>query len=245
MLTQLLQSCSFLDVHLAIVVQIQKGGYDPDVGHEEVHERTFDFSHLIDSSNLPIELPELKVDYKSQLIGNSKKFLNPEDPVREEEEGNEATTSERWYHQAVLIVWPKNNTNRFYFKFNFDSMLSRLEGKAFSRSTNLLPSKEESIEHLRKLLDFCNFEPRRTWRQRDVDSSSEDKALRLLKLCTHLNAKAEGLLLLDMVAKEEGIRDEQVAEAIAEFECRVAGKFNPFNIYSYLLHVNDCIIDCL
>ena len=71
-------------------------------------------------------------------------------------------------------------------------------------------------------MNFFNFEPsRNSWKQRDNEDS--DKALRLLKLCIHLNAKAEGLLLLELVGKEEGIRDEQVSEAIAEFECSVAG----------------------
>lgn len=189
---------------------------------------------------MPIELPKLKVDYKSQLVGNSKKFLNPEDPVREEEDqlGNEATTSERWYHQAVLIAWPRNNTSHFYFKFNFDSMLSRLEGQVLSRPCDVLSNKEESIEHLRKLLNFFNFEPRRnSWKQRDNEDS--DKALRLLKLCIHLNAKAEGLLLLELVGKEEGIRVEQVSEAIAEFECSVAGNLN------YLVSFECFFLFCL
>ena len=215
LLAQLLQSCSFLDVHLSIVVQRISGGYDPDDGHEEVHERSFDLCHLINSINIPIELPGLEIDYKTQLIGESSRFLKPKDPIREEEDqmGNEATSVERWYHQAVLIAWPKYRTSRIYLKYNFDSILALLEGQVISKQE--LVNKEESIEELRKLLKFC------IWN--GSASSDSDRAYRLLILCTYLKARPEGLSLLDVFGKKEGICDDRVAEAIAEFECRVAG----------------------
>ena len=55
---------------------------------------------------------------------------------------------------------------------------------------------------------------------------SGELTARLLRLCTVLNAREEGLSLLKVLADNgEGVRTNQVAQAIADFECQITGNF--------------------
>ena len=222
LLAQLLQSFSFLDVHLAVIVQkITKNEDDED---EEYIERDFEIGNWVNSNNTLIELEGLRLNYQSQLVGDESKLMNPVgNPVQRKQQytGNAGTEVERWYHQAVLVAWPKQQTTRIYLEYSFDTVFGNLERQAMPKSIPFSHSisKEDSIGDLREILDFCRTQPWNTWQ---VPGSK--RVLRLLKLCTHLDAKKEGLAVLDLLSCNGGIEDYEMAEAIAEFECRVAGK---------------------
>ncbi len=52
-------------------------------------------------------------------------------------------------------------------------------------------------------------------------------AVRLLRLCVSLRSR-DGLVLLNMLGSYgEGIQNTELARAIAEFECKVTGKYLP------------------
>lgn len=101
---------------------------------------------------------------------------------------------------------------------------------------------------LGEVVSFCRKEPFHVWKDPSA-SPGACRAQRLLDLCTHLKAKKEGLELLAILGKNyqldsesfapissegaedrtkvfiyEGVRDDQVASSIAEFECQVSGK---------------------
>ena len=252
-LAKLLKSCPFLDVHLAILVRhtVKNDDYsaschdysdccddrqDPDDEDDELH---VEFEHWINSNNTVLELQGLEVDYESQMIGDQSKLLKPTAPVRETKEymQREERFLERWYDQAVLVAWPKCQTSRIYLKYNFNSVLSQLEAhiqplELMPFSCHSLPlNKDGALEDLQKVLAFCRTDPWSVWQESPAKESQ--RAERLLKLCTGLEAKKEGLALLDLLgdfyshrwqAFYEGIQDDGVAEAIAEFVCRVGGK---------------------
>ena len=231
-LARLLQSCSFLDVHLAVVKHSAwKQLDDPD----EQADHSFDIIDWIDSQENRIDLANLKVDFNSQIIGDFSKLLNPfDEPDKEDETPLEDCERimmiNRKYYQFLLVAWPKCETADIYLRYNFYAFLllierrvSMISGKAqFSDSRS---SRSAAIEDLRKILVFyakTSHNPAQEslkWNNGIVSRTT----LRLLKLCTRLEAKNEGLAVLNLLAKEEGISDDQVAAAIAEFQCNVAG----------------------
>ena len=235
LLALLLQSCPDFDVHLAVIEQhTSKSEYDEEENYD--CKRSFEIGLWTNTNNTPIELHGLDVNLKSQIVGSFSKLLNLTNtpPAKETKvhTGDEGRETNRWYYHLVLVVWPKCQTNRIYFKYNFNGMLSLLEKQvqptleAFTHRC----SREDSLEDLRKLLHFCHVEPWIAWKEPAADEAR--RIVRLLNLCIVLEAKAEGLFLLDLLGKEfvhqgatfyEGIRNHQVAEAVAEFECRVGG----------------------
>lgn len=243
-LARLLKSCPFLDVHLASLVQhtLKNDDYsgccddhrDPDY---EDYDLYVALEHWINSNNTVLELEGLQVDYESQMIGDQSKLLKPAGPVKKRKEYmlRDERYLERWYDQAVLVAWPKSQTNHIYLKYNFNAVLSQLEAHIqpyFELMPLSCPLKKDcALENLHKVLDFCRTDPWIVWQESPAKESR--RAERLLKLCTGLAAKKEGLDLLDLLGDSylygfqsfyEGIQDDGVAEAIAEFVCRVGGK---------------------
>ena len=110
-------------------------------------------------------------------------------------------------------------------------MLNDLERRAmpklvpFSRSV----SREDSIEDLCEILEFCQNELRATFKKAAATQSF--RSLCLLKICIHLRTKDEGLILLEILGANEGIPNDEVAEAIADFECQGSGKKYYFYIF--------------
>ena len=108
-----------------------------------------------------------------------------------------------------------------YSKYGFDTLLDLIES-----------SRDDGLDNLCKLLDVVNSNPAQVWR--DAETGGAERAGRLLRFCLKLDAKEQGLRLLGLLNAEfstnngqktfEGIRDDRVALAVAEFECRVAGK---------------------
>jgi 16S rRNA A1518/A1519 N6-dimethyltransferase RsmA/KsgA/DIM1 with predicted DNA glycosylase/AP lyase activity len=100
-----------------------------------------------------------------------------------------------------------------------------------------LSSKSEERQSvrsdLRQLVSFCRAEPQRAWTTSDLGKG--ELTLRLLRFCTSLQAFEEGFQLLKILGSDfdsenfEGIQNEQVAQAIADFVSQVTGK-TLFNI---------------
>ena len=239
-LARLLQSCSFLDVHLAVVAHsVWKQEGDPD----DQANQNFEITDWIDSHGNHIDLTNLKVEFKSQIIGDFSKLLNligaPDEEDENPDEDNEKILIiNRKYYHFLLVVWPKHQTTDIYLRYNFFAYLLQLERRVSMISGKLqlsgFPiSRLAAIEDLRKILDFCANSPRHVWNPTKESRNWNNgiktvkrsrTTLRLLKLCSRLKAKNEGLAVLaNLLAKEEWICDNRVVAALAEFQCNVAG----------------------
>jgi hypothetical protein len=95
---------------------------------------------------------------------------------------------------------------------------------------------EKTKLDLKKTISVCSSDPRKMLSQKGFKDG--ELTLRLLRLCVELRACEEGLSLLKIISSDfrlpqervsntqeifEGIKTEQVAEAIVELECRVTG----------------------
>ena len=82
------------------------------------------------------------------------------------------------------------------------------------------------------------MEPQKVWTP-SLETNSE-VILRLLHLCTALRAREEGIALLKLLGSDpimyrpfDGIQNECIAKAIAEFECQITGKSCAHHMYFY------------
>jgi len=80
-----------------------------------------------------------------------------------------------------------------------------------------LTSRNNAIADLRIILEFAG----RTGKIHPWRSSVASNLL--LKICTQFNLKKKGLTVLQLIGKNGCIQTDEIAESIAEFECRVAG----------------------
>ena len=89
---------------------------------------------------------------------------------------------------------------------------------------------QELIDDLGIVISFCRAEPLKVFR--DPSTKVGQRTFRLFRLCLFLRASRQGLELLDLLAIDfnsssssfEGIRSEQVARVIAEFQQLICGK---------------------
>jgi hypothetical protein len=89
------------------------------------------------------------------------------------------------------------------------------------------PNLHPVMEDFKKIISVCWAEFDKIWVEKDEQKG--DLTSRLLRLCTTLRAREEGVAMLEMLAVDdgpfEGIQSEKVAKAIADFECQITGKF--------------------
>lgn len=233
-------NCSlFLDIHLAVITQHVTGVMDySDLEKEKSSNQTFKIEHWINSTNTLIKLKGIEVDVRTQLIGDMQKFKNY--IVHEDSQKKLLPGSPRSFycHHPVLVIWPKPQTIRIYCQYGFNAVLDRMEA-AVDISSNC----QELIGDLGIVLSFCRTEPCKVWWDPTVKPGH--RTYRLLRLCQFLQARDEGLELLDLLAIDftldrdpfnliasnsspihayEGIQNEDVAEAIAEFQHLIGGK---------------------
>jgi len=220
-LAQLFRSCPFLDVHLAIVEQHIPPSSEYDDCEDEEDERSFEIDHCINSDNTLIDLQGFGIDYQSQMVGDTSKLLSPTgSPFKQEEEytGNEGMQVERWYHQAILFIWPKCHTKQIYLQYNFGEMLFQLEKRVLysppdATTTSNCPTEKNFIVSFQEMLDFLRNKPSSAFKSESADE--DNKVSRLMKICIHLGAKTEGLALLNLLGRNGGIQSNLVAKAIA------------------------------
>jgi hypothetical protein len=99
-----------------------------------------------------------------------------------------------------------------------------------------------ALGDFKKIMSVCCAEPDKTWGEWvEKDEQKGDLTSRLLRFCITLRAREEGLAILKMLAVDvgplEGIKSEKVANAIADFECLITGKFSSLYFFEtiYLL----------
>ena len=252
LLAMLLRSCPLTEIHLTTIrrcfdeVQPDEEDYDESMGcsccmgghsmgagyrYLELTSITVD-NCWIHPTDGRVTLPS-GLSYENlhgRLVGGGPNQLHstPADREADEEKVNEEEVRQHFYVTPVLFVWPKSQSVRNYCKYGFDALLDRLE------------NRQDALEELRQVLSFIRESPAQVWR--DPDSGGADRAERLFRLCIKFEAKEEGLDLLDLLSVEfssggtqktfEGIRDDKVAQAVADFECQVGGKSPNRNLFN-------------
>ena len=158
---------------------------------------------------------------------------------RAKQKEDDIISCSRYFYHFVLVIWPKHQSFRMYCRYGINSLLDDMEN-ALSSSSSMQTEKirHELIGDLKKMISFCCAEPQRAWSEENLqDKGKGDLTLRLLRLCIALRAREEGLALLNILGSNfgtdgvdctaesfEGIQNEYVARAIADFECEVVGK---------------------
>ncbi len=251
-LAQLLQSSGFLDVHLAVVTcNILRDGY---YGRSNINElKSAEVSRWIDSNDVVRNLSLKRLHWKKQRVGSNRNFLST---FRQLRNGKNSKTRKNYgivmrqhdFYHCILVIWPKHQSTQMYCRYGPNSLLDRME-------SSLSPlykenARQEVTRDLGKIISFCCAEPLQVWKPNSQQTERKGEfTLKLLRLCTVLRAREEGLTFLkvlgtDLVtskeqsAKEttffEGIQSEEVAQAIVDFECQVTGSFK-FHYFTFFL----------
>ncbi len=243
-LARLFKCSQFLDIHLAVITQHVTGVLDYcDLEGGDGMNRTFKIEHWINSTNTLIKLKGIECDVRTQLMGNMQKLKNY--IVLEEGEKEKSLPGQpRAFscHHPVLVIWPKPQTIRIYCQYGFNAVLDLMEA-AVDISSNY---RQKLIAELGIVLSFCRAEPLKVWR--DPSTKAGQRTFRLFRLCLFLRARDEGLELLELLGTDfslnsddksresmtnslsnfsifEGIRSEQVARIIADFEHLISGNY--------------------
>ena len=246
-IAHLFQSINYLDVHLALVSQV----VGPDKNYDDISsdsmERNIQISKWIDSScSLP--MPKLLRLNATQLIGNFSRIQN----VAAGQDEQHVI----FYHSS-LIIQPRHQSVFHACRYQFNTVLDYLElhRSRIKEATDPRPygcEQQQLALTLKYVIAFCRQEPLTAWMD-PGSSETNDRSARLLKLCVELEAKQEGIELLTLLGAKfdrdpkkdsentphilksglpvrisQGIRDKNVAEAIANFASQVSGNFALF-----------------
>ncbi|XP_059351628.1 uncharacterized protein LOC132088039 [Daphnia carinata] len=236
-----LLQCSSLDVHLALAKRkIQHVRREDSVGVEQFETVTnpekfkvLEVSHCIDSNNVTRNL-SIELNWDEQYVGT----IQPDqEKLANNEDSGQAETDQTSSYYGMLIFWPKLLSVQIYCRFGLHSLILQMCKSLSSlhdwKEDNLRSAKSD----LRQLISFCGTEPEKAWIKSGMPKG--ELTLRLLRFCTALRAREEGLDLLRILGSNfneepnsgvaynecnfEGIQNEAVAYAIAKFECQVAG----------------------
>lgn len=251
-LAQLLQSCGFLDTHLAVVTQTVSTSRVinddsrrwRDTCDYEKEESSTEISRWVDSNDVSKKL-NIDLNWKNQCVGPLRNLPTSDSEATDSEaecdecgechDGRDMSTDEEYFHHFILVIWPKHHSFQMYCRYGLISLLDDMEVKN-SSSRWLKENRQNAAEDLRAIISFCSIDPRKMWSQEGLDEG--ELTLRLLRLCVDLRAREEGLSLLKIISSDfrspeervnnmqeifEGIKTEKVAIAIAELECRVTG----------------------
>ena len=217
---ELLESIKFLDVQLAVVAHCVADINQEVAASSKQEEEYFWIEEWQFCSKIGVpHTTQFQVD-KNQVIVGMKKLLT---------KGKNSRNS-IVYHWG-LVIQPRRQSVHLGCEHNVDFVLDLLRCLANSPT-----DKNILISTLGQVIGFCRQEPSRVWN----DPPENNRAKQLMELCTQLGAKQEGLDLLDALGDEfqldsqqigdepelsyEGIRDSQVAQAIADFQSCVSGK---------------------
>ena len=139
----------------------------------------------------------------------------------------------QYFFRSVLVIWPRQKSSSIYCRYGLPSLLDRIE-------------REATRDKLEEIISFCCVEPQLAWKYvRDPLRCNDELLLkkgelttRLVRLCINLQAREEGLDLLKILGDSfrsnsqfnssetyEGIQNEQVAKAIADFVSQIAGNY--------------------
>ena len=249
-LAHILQCSSFLEVHLALVkttitTESHISNKCTDYNHGKIREKqNSKISKWMDSNDTKINL-DVEFDWEKQCVGPIGNLLkqNGNRPDKEStvlcKGGCVTPICQKQYHFSILVIWPKHESLKIYCRHGLDSFLDHME-ISLNSSRGQQDAREKAVQDLRKIISFCCEQPVKVWTKPDAKKGK--LTLKLLRLCTSLGAREEGLALLKILGSDfhphdgstetyEGIQNQRVARAIVEFECDVAGKFCFFCFY--------------
>ena len=215
-------------------------------GAKEVKESSsFKISRWIDSEDISKNL-RVEFNFEKQLIGPQRNLWTS-DGIKPDKKKTiyiqhdcdcKLKIKEHIFYHAVLVIWPKHQSFRMYCNYGLGSLLNCMESSLGSTPPNLQEQVRGKVaEDLRKIITCCCTKPVLVWMQWAKSMGIGELTARLLQMCTTLQLREEGLALLNMLDVEfvhdgymfrtktfEGIKSEQVAQAIAEFQCKVTGR---------------------
>ena len=237
-LAELLRRCPFLDVHLVMVTRkktitqyygecLRELSDAEDYNDEGIKETSeYKFSRWIDSTGVGRNL-RIELDVKEQYVGPNCNLLtssetNPDKTKKvPTDERYEKTIKKNYFYHGVLTIWPRHQSFDFYCLYDFESLLDRMETSSLKSDLDI---HVNVTEDLRKIISYCSSDPDLVWNNWAARMKSGELTARLLRLCTVLNAREEGLALLKVLADNgEGVRTNLVAQAIADFEYQITG----------------------
>jgi hypothetical protein len=250
---QLFQCCGFLDVHLAVVTETvttirvvpnSKTDWCDCHAYKKVKSSN-KISRWLDSEDISRKL-RIDINWKEQCVGPSRKLPTKSSKKIDSKDrhytcgeecygSGDTTANEKYIQHFIMVIWPKRESFRMYCRYGLHALLEKME---FKSSTRWLKERvQKATGDLRKVISFCSSDPWHMWNQTGFGKG--EVAERLLRLCIDFRAREEGLALLKLLSEDfplpqegtsniqetfEGIKSEQVAKAIVEFECRVSGK---------------------
>ena len=238
-LSQILRCSLFLEMHLAMVkttvtteMHTANNCYDYNYGQVSETQST-KISRWIDSNDAEISL-DLEFDWEKQCVGSIGNLLKTNGTRPDEKSifcnrGCITPIHQKHYHHSILVIWPKRESLKMYCRHGLDSFLDRMEISLNGQHD----VREKAVQDLRQVISFCCDQPIQVWMK--PGTMKGELTLKLLRLCTSLGARQEGLAVLKFLGSDfgpirvgsetfEGIQNGKVARAIAEFECNVAGK---------------------
>ena len=117
---------------------------------------------------------------------------------------------------TILVFWPKKITVEIYGRYG--ALRHLINRMSFFKNSCNSPWRD----YLRRVIHLCCNEPRTVWTSKCMETG--ELTLSLLQFCINFRAREEGLLLLKAIGSSfdtvnfEGIQNEAVAKAIADFE---------------------------
>ena len=221
-LAELLLNSGFLDVHLAMAnSEIKNESVNKKIGEEG----SIAISSFIDSNDVTRNL-SFELDWNKHFVELIQS--NQEKEARSGNRKDKIELGKRNLYHGVLVIWPKHHSIPIYCRFGLPSLLIRM-GHMLNSSSKWKNEARQSVKSdLRQLLSFYRAEPQRAWTTSGLGKG--ELTLRLLRFCITLRAREEGLDLLKLLGSNfdsdnfEGIQNDQVARAIADFVSQVSGK---------------------
>lgn len=196
-LARILQSCDFLDVHLACVTlksfNMEYGG----MSRCATEDLSVKITRWIDSNDV-IQNLNMELNWDQQRVGPLRKLLKTGDetphkekrtPITKEEEEDLEDTNymplllgcmpesrrprpvkrTQYYFRGVLVIWPKNQSPLMYCRYGMSLLLEEMENSLNSAT----PGQEEEtrkqvLPKLQKIIGFCCAEPNKAWNYGDT-----------------------------------------------------------------------------
>ena len=290
-LAHLLQSCQFLDVHLALVTLESLNEEHNGWSRPSREMLSTKILRWIDSKNVIRDLKDLKLNWKKQRVGPIRKLLSQRGirPDREkrilikeqedwekegaaDEEMDEDSNIDRipsdfdmftlllsggsgeveedqdfvertqYFDHFVLVIWPKQQSFQMYCRYGVHSLLDDMENALNSATAEEKDRVYQDVTRdLQKVVSCCLEDPNVAWKKWGHDEKRNDITCRLLRLCVALQAREEGLSILDWLGLTDQIfsktKDEEIARAIANLVCQITGNSPEFIILFFLVNL--------
>lgn len=80
---------------------------DSGAEFEEVYDETMELTHWFDTAGHKLSFQELNLE-EAEIVSDVAAKDRPYRQEVHEATGNEGVSMERWYHQAVVVIWPKD-----------------------------------------------------------------------------------------------------------------------------------------